>query len=137
MSALCSFGMLIARICLSIFFLWSGISQLLHLDVAVESIAHLGLPNDRWIMIAISIVELIGGLMLLFGFWSRFGALLLLIILVIMTIVYHDFWAEGIESHIQKMHFLKNLSIAGGLLYAMCCGAGGCSCDGKSCKAPE
>ncbi|HYT56152.1 MAG TPA: DoxX family protein, partial [Verrucomicrobiae bacterium] len=48
---------------------------------------------------------------------ARWGALLLFLYLIPVTLIFHNFWAySGIEMQTQLVNFLKNLSIMGGLL---------------------
>ena len=61
--------------------------------------------------------ELLGAISLITGFRCRWGALLLLLFLMPVTLTYHGFWQyDGPRRDAQEIHFLKNLAIAGGLL---------------------
>jgi putative oxidoreductase len=52
--------------------------------------------------------------------------------LIPVSLVMHNFWAyAGMERVDQMMHFLKNLSIMGGLLMVTAFGAGRLSLDGR------
>jgi len=96
------------------------------------------LPMIPLLLYASALVEIVGGLSLLLGYKTRWGAILLALYLIPVTYLFHDFWnvAEAEAMKEQMIHFFSNLAIFGGLLYVICCGAGGCSCDSK-CRASE
>jgi putative oxidoreductase len=54
----------------------------------------------------------------------------LIIFLIPTTLIFHDFWTyEGAAAQNQMQHFMKNLSIMGGLLFVLGTGSGCCSID--------
>lgn len=70
------------------------------------------------------IFELLGSLMLIFGFREKWGALLLIIFLIPVTLVFHPFWfMEGMNRELQAAMFFKNLAILGGLILISIYGA--------------
>ncbi len=72
------------------------------------------------ILMITTLLELVGGLLLLFGIKVRIAALLLIILLVPTTLLFHQFWfLEGYRRDVQMVMFLKNLAILGGLIYAV------------------
>ena len=70
-------------------------------------------------------VELAGSLSLLLGFRAKLGAWLLFLFMIPTTLIFHTQFADPN----QMIHFLKNLSVMGGLLYAARYGAGRFSMD--------
>lgn len=67
--------------------------------------------------LAFGVFELFAGLMILLGWQLRPVALLMAAFLVVDALLSHPFWRyAGMEQHGQLLHFLKNLSITGGLL---------------------
>jgi len=138
MSAVCSFFTLIGRIFISLVFLWSGISSVLHFEEAVQLLEAHSVPSAGIIAIIACIVEFVGGISLLLGFKARWGAGLLFLFLIPATLMFHDFWMfDGQEGHLQKLIFMKNIAIMGGLLYVLSCGAGSCSFDGRCASKGE
>lgn len=143
MHGLCSISMTLGRILLSLFFLWDGYHRLTNLEESIHMLDSLHLPMANVVMGVAAVLEFIGGLSLLLGYKARFGAILLLIVLIPATILLHDFWAkEGVEASISQLQFLKNLGIIGGLLYVASCGPGwcafGCSSScGTSCHTQK
>ncbi|MBD0418512.1 DoxX family protein [Streptomyces sp. TRM S81-3] len=64
-------------------------------------------------------VQVVGGVLLGLGRLPRLSALALAVTLVPTTLAGHRFWdAEGPDRSQQTVHFLKNLSMLGGLLIA-------------------
>jgi putative oxidoreductase len=65
-------------------------------------------------------VQMVAGSLLALGRWPRLSALALAATLVPTTAAGHRFWEEEDESQQaqQRVHFLKNLSMLGGLLIA-------------------
>jgi putative oxidoreductase len=75
-------------------------------------------------------LELVGGLLVLSGFKTRIGAIFLIIFMVPVSLVMHNFWAyQGPEQMNQMINFLKNVSIVGGLLVLFASGPGKYSVD--------
>jgi putative oxidoreductase len=66
------------------------------------------------------------------GYQARIGALLLLVFLVLATYFFHNFWAlEGKEAEAQMIQFMKNLSMAGAMVFLIANGSGAWSLDRK------
>mmetsp|Transcript_1003 Transcript_1003/g.2171 ORF Transcript_1003/g.2171 Transcript_1003/m.2171 type:complete len:161 (-) Transcript_1003:2266-2748(-) len=58
----------------------------------------------------------------LFAMDIKFGAVALLIFMVPVTVIMHNFWDEAPnsqEQHMQMIHFLKNLSMIGAVIFYM------------------
>jgi putative oxidoreductase len=62
-------------------------------------------------------VEVIGGLLLVIGWQSRWAALALAAFLLPVTAIFHGFWSAD-DAHFQEQltAFLKNAAILGGML---------------------
>ncbi len=121
---------LFGRITIAAIFLLAGISKFLNPEATSLYMAAKGMPIIPFFMYSAGIVEILGGLSLLIGFKTRWGALLLALFLIPATMLFHDFWNVGpAEEALQKILFLKNLAIFGGLLYVIAAGAGGLSID--------
>lgn len=79
------------------------------------------IPTDEATLIRINgAVHVVGGLMLATGKLPRISALVLFASLLPTTLGGHRFWEETDPSAkaMQRTHFLKNVSMAGGLLVA-------------------
>ena len=72
-------------------------------------------------------LELIGGLVLMLGWHTRLTAFLLAGFTILATLIFHS----NIGDQTQFLFFMKNLSIAGGLLLVVSHGAGPYSVDNR------
>jgi putative oxidoreductase len=71
------------------------------------------------------ILLVLGGIMVLIGYRSSFGSLLLLLYYIPVTFIIHSFWNDPEKvQRIQAIMFMKNLAIMGGLLMIIVNGSG-------------
>jgi putative oxidoreductase len=77
------------------------------------------------------VIALVGGLSVLLGYRTRVGAWLLVIFLVPVTLMMHNFWAvwDPATSQIEMAMFMKNVTMVGGALVISYFGAGPLSLD--------
>ncbi len=114
---------LIARICLSSFFLWEGVANIWNWKGTAEYMKSKNLPSS--VLPAAVILQIVGGLSVLLGYQARIGAVLLIVFIIPAAIKMHDFWkASDPERITQKMLFMKDVAILGGLLLLLATGAG-------------
>jgi putative oxidoreductase len=128
---------LIARLALSVLFLWSGIMKLLGYGAFVGYLQAKGVPFVQIAAPIATAVEVIGGVFLVIGFLIRPLGLVMAIYTIATAILGHDFWnvADAAVQHDMVIHFWKNVGIAGGFLLLMVTGAGGASVD--AARAPR
>ena len=94
-------------------------SYLSHIDSA-QTFFSLVLSWSTLFLLLFILLELAGGLLLLFGIKPRLASLLLILFTVPATILFHQFWfLEGEQQHIQRILFFKNLAILGGLFFSL------------------
>jgi putative oxidoreductase len=118
------------RVLMSVIFLLSGVMKLMNWQQTADMMAAKDMPFVPVLLAAAAAVEILGGLSLLLGAGARIGALVLFVFLIPTTLVFHNFWAHsGAEQMNQMQHFLKNLTIMGGLLMIVGTGAGPLSFD--------
>jgi putative oxidoreductase len=121
---------LVGRLALAAIFLVSGAGKLADVAGAAAQISAVGLPYPETLAMIAGVAEVLGAVSLIFGALTRAGALGLLMFLVPTTLLFHGFWAlEGEARHMQLVHFLKNLGIAGGLIHVISYGPGRYSVD--------
>jgi len=116
---------LVARIFLSGIFLESGFSKIAAFASVRQQMAAQGMPYTAILLCCAIAIEIVGGLSLVLGYRTKLGVSALLIFLAIATLIFHTHFAD----HIQKIHFLKNLAIMGGLLMVLNYGPGSVSVD--------
>jgi putative oxidoreductase len=85
---------------------------------AIESAARHGVPWPDLLVPISGVIALVGGLSVLLGFQTRFGAVLLVTFLVPVTLMMHNFWAstDPLTHYLERAMFLKNLTMIGGAL---------------------
>ncbi|HTR49474.1 MAG TPA: DoxX family protein [Kofleriaceae bacterium] len=90
-----------------------------------------GVPVATVAVPVAGMIALAGGLSVLLGYRARFGAFLLLVFLVPVTLIMHRFWglADPQLAMMQKAQFMKNVALIGGALLVMYYGAGPISLD--------
>jgi putative oxidoreductase len=90
-----------------------------------------GVPFAQVLVPASGILALVGGLSVLTGFKARFGAWLLVLFLIPVTVAMHNFWAISDPAVAQLQHamFMKNLGLLGAALLIAYFGAGPASID--------
>jgi len=122
----------LARVLLALLFLASGVSKITGFAGAVGYITSKGLAFPEVLAGLAAALELIGGLAIVLGYRTRLAAFLLAIYTLVTGYIFHDFWASPADQVIvQQVMFLKNLSIAGGLLLLTTGGIGSWAMDRK------
>src|SRR5437773_262603 len=106
----------IGRVLFSLIFITSVFTHFSGQTIAMAS-AH-GVPLATIMVPLAGILAFVGGVSVLLGYRARFGAFLLLCFLVPVTLVMHKFWgiADPQMAMMQKIMFMKNLSMMGGAL---------------------
>ena len=125
-------AMFLGRIFLALLFVVSGIGKITGYAGTAALMASKGLPMVEILLPLTIAVELGGGLMLAMGWKTRWAAAALFLFLIPTTLIFHQFW--GIDPKLmqmQKVNFLKNVAIMGGMLMVLAIGAGGWSVDRK------
>jgi len=124
-STLNRYGPLIGRILIAFIFVFSGFGKITGFDGTVGYIASKGLPLPQLAAIASIIVELGGGILLVIGWKARWAAAAMLIFTGMAALFFHNFWAvPADQAQNQMIHFMKNISMMGGLLYVVAYGSG-------------
>lgn len=125
-------AMFLGRIFLALLFVVSGIGKITGYAGTAAVMASKGLPMVDILLPLTIAVELGGGLLLALGWKARWAAAALFLFLIPTTLIFHQFW--GIDAKLvqmQKIHFLKNVAIMGGMLMVLAIGAGAWSLDRK------
>jgi putative oxidoreductase len=127
---------LLGRAMIAMLFIPGGISKLTGFAGTVGYIASKGVPLPEVCAAIAIIVELGLGIALLVGWKTRWAALAIAIFTVVITFIFHAFWAVPAEQvMMQKMSFFKNIAIAGGLYAFAAFGPGAWSVDAKTGNA--
>jgi len=109
---------LIGRIFLSAIFIFEAVDTILYIEKTKFTMTQYGLTwHQDFLLYGTIFLLVIGGLMVLLGYRSTFGALLLLVYWTPVTFLVHDFWNYPKDQlRIQSILFMKDIAIIGGLL---------------------
>ena len=123
---------LAGRILLALLFIVSGFGKIGGFEGVVGYIASKGLPMPQVVAALTIVIELGGGLLLAFGLATRWVALGLAVFTLLAALIFHNFWAAAPAQFVgQYVNFMKNVSIAGGMLVLAAFGAGAFSLDAR------
>lgn len=114
MKALCVF---VGRILMSLLFLFSAYWHITHWQVALDKTSQAQVMYPQLILVISTVLLILGGLSLLFGFLIKLGVLLLWIELIGTALIFHSFWFyEGVAMQLMLLAFLNKIALCGGLL---------------------
>jgi putative oxidoreductase len=113
------------RIMLALIFVTAGYSKIGGYDGTLEYMQAFNLP--AFLLPLVILAELGGGIALIAGFLTRTAAAGLAIFCVVSALIFHSNFSD----QIQGILFMKNIAMAGGLLYVVAYGAGTFSLDHK------
>ena len=120
------------RLLIGLPFALSGFGKLAAIGPTAGMIRAAGLPFPALAVAVAIAVELGGGLLLIFGYRTRFIAGALAAFSIATALSFHSNFAD----QNQMIHFLKNVMITGGLLQIAAFGAGALSLDNRKPGQP-
>jgi putative oxidoreductase len=119
------FGPLLGRSFIALIFVLSGIGKVTGFNGVAGYIASKGFPMPELFTIGAIIVEIGCGAALILGWKPRLAAMVLFLFTALSAFLFHDFWEVPADQMQNQMnHFLKNVSMMGGLIYIATYGAG-------------
>jgi uncharacterized membrane protein YphA (DoxX/SURF4 family) len=132
----------IGRVLLVLAFVVSGAAKLIDLqgtatqiqsvvtipDTLRDYVAQLEtITNMKWpqiLAIVLGTVEVVAALLVAFNIATRSAAVVLILFTIVVTYYFHAFWTQSGEAMQNNLaHFLKNLSMIGGLLIMVVLGS--------------
>jgi putative oxidoreductase len=121
---------LVGRILFGSIFVIGGWGKLMGFAGTAGYIASKGLPMPEVLTAAAILFELGGGLLIVLGWKARLGALAIALFVLIVTPIFHAFWAVAPDARMaQVIAFQKNVAILGGALLLWVFGPGRYSFD--------
>lgn len=118
-------AVLAGRVLLVALFVFSGVTKLVDVTGTAGHIQAKGLPAPTALAVAAAMVEIAGGLMIMFGWKTRAATIMLIVFTGVATVIFHDFWnVAGREQINQMLHAFKNVSMIGGFLILFGAGPG-------------
>ncbi|MBL8416519.1 MAG: DoxX family protein [Propionivibrio sp.] len=123
---------LVGRLLLALMFIVSGFGKLGNIEGTAAFIASGGLPAPTLLAAAVGALELFGGLALVVGYRVRLAGIALALFTVAASVVFHAYWsAPADQQYVTQLLFMKNISVAGGMLLISALGAGPLSIDAR------
>jgi len=121
----------VGRLLIAALFLISGLGKIAGPALTRGYIASAGLPFPLLAYLVAIFIEVGGGLLLILGYQSRIVASVMAVFTVAAALSFHRNFADQNA----MAHFLKNISITGGLLQIVAFGAGTFSIDSRLAKS--
>ena len=123
---------LLGRLCYSAIFIMAGPAHFTKADLAYG--VSQGVPLAAIAVPLSGVIALMGGLSILAGYKARLGAWLLVLFLVPVTFMMHNFWtiSDPGAKTLQQIMFMKNLSMLGAAFLIVYFGSGPLSVDNKN-----
>jgi putative oxidoreductase len=116
----------VGRLLIASLFLVSGVGKITAYGASAAYMQAMGVPGS--LLPLVIALEILAPLALILGFQARLAALLLAGFSIVAAFIFHGNFAD----QIQQIMFLKNVSIAGGLLMIVANGAGAFAFDKNS-----
>ena len=126
----------ISRVLISAVFIVFGYIQLTHIGnyianpAVVKVAAMTGFLSPTILAYLVMVINLVGGILILVGYQTRWASIVLIAFVVLTLIFVHNFWTmEGPARIGNQVNFYKNLVIIGALLLLIIHGPGSCSLE--------
>jgi putative oxidoreductase len=114
----------IARLCLVVLFPFSALNKIFDHQSAIAQAANglIPLPPaiSALLLVLGGILEVVGPVCILSGFYRRQAALLFIFYVIVTAVLFHNFWSFPFNGDAWNQNFwpfLKNFGLAGGFLY--------------------
>jgi len=119
----------LGRLSFAAIFLLAGLNHFSQQTIAYA--ANAGVPFASIAVPLSGVIALLGGLSILLGYRAKSGAWLIVIFLIPVTLMMHNFWTvkNPMMAQMQMVMFMKNASMLGGALLITQLGAGPWSLD--------
>src|SRR3981189_35049 len=121
----------VGRLLIAALFLISGLGKIAAHALTQGYIASAGLPFPLLAYLVAIVIEVGGGILLILGYKSRIVAGVMAVFTVAAALGFH----RNFGDQNALAHFLKNISITGGLLQIVAFGAGTLSIDSRLAKS--
>ena len=110
--------LLIGRILFAIMFVSGGLNHLTKAEAMAGYAGFKKVPAPKLANLVSGVLLIAGGLSVILGVYADLGALVLAVLLVLMALKMHDFWAQADAQakQTETINFFKNISMAGGAL---------------------
>lgn len=127
MTGLQPLAALLGRILIAAVFLWSGYGKVTDFAGNVGYATSVNMPLPQVGVAIGAVIELLGSTLLILGYQTRLIALIMTGFAIATALFFH----RDFSQFEQAINFMKNLSIAGGLLQIVAFGGGRYSIDAR------
>lgn len=126
----------LGRVLYSAIFIFSGFEHFLFAKTITEEATRHGVPFAQVAVPVSGVIAVFGGISILLGYYARVGAWLLVVFLVPVTLMLHNFWAvtDGRLAQTVEIMFMKNISMLGAALMIAYFGSGPLSLDARKSR---
>ena len=123
----------LGRLLIAGIFLMSAVgNKIPNFSGVTQYMAGEGVPMPTLMLVGAIAFLIVGSLSVISGYYTRIGASLLLIFLMLATYFFHEFWTfEGEARQQQMIQFMKNLSLMGTMVFLIANGPGAMSLDAR------
>ena len=110
--------LVIGRVLFALIFVASGINHITKADHMTGYAQFKKVPAAKASVILSGVLFLLAAASLILGVYADLGALVLAVLLVIMAVMFHNFWTQTDpqQKQMEQIAFFKNISMAGGAL---------------------
>lgn len=120
----------LARFLVALIFIMSGVGKLFSFTHTAAMMEGVGFPAPNLFLVGAILLEIVGGVLLLVGYKTRWASLALVVFLVPATLIFHAAnLSDPAQGQMQMIQVLKNLAILGALVKFAADGAGAFAVD--------
>jgi putative oxidoreductase len=102
------------------FFVFNGLNHFMNLGMMSGYAGSKGTPAPKVAVVGTGVMLMVGGLSVVLGVLPVIGLILIVLFLVPVAVVMHDFWAVPEEGKMnEQVNFMKNMELAGAALALM------------------
>ena len=129
------YTLLLGRILFSLIFIMSSFGHFGEQSIGYA--ASKGVPMASILVPLSGIIELVGGLSILLGYKAKYSAYLIVLFLIPVTFMLHNFWTitDPMAQQMDMAAFMKNISMTGAALMIAYFGTGPLSIDRRNTTA--
>jgi uncharacterized membrane protein YphA (DoxX/SURF4 family) len=110
--------LVIGRVLFALIFVASGINHITKAEHMTGYAQFKNVPAAKASVLLSGVLFLLAAASLILGVYADLGALVLAVLLVMMAVMFHDFWkqTDPQQKQMEQIAFFKNISMAGGAL---------------------
>ncbi|MFZ1704131.1 MAG: DoxX family protein [Saprospiraceae bacterium] len=117
---------LMGRIFIAFVFIFEALDAMVFFEKTKVTMAAYGVTwHQDFILTSLIIFIIVGGILVLIGYYANVGSVLLLCYWLPYTLIVYSFWDDPVElKRLHTLYFMRNLALCGGLMLLLANGAG-------------